>query len=141
MSYFQVHFHLLHAACLLVSFEMSRPFLNESWTKICWILFLNHFIQNIPKDNSIVKTSSVLWHLTWAYLENCQIFHSVKIVHIWSFSGPHFPGFGLNTERYSTKYGPEKLWIRSLFTQNVKMRNSKIKIGVYEELIFNLVNG
>ena len=25
----------------------------------------------------------------------------VKSVRIWSFSGPHFPAFGLNTERYS----------------------------------------
>ena len=26
--------------------------------------------------------------------------HYVKIVRIRSFSGPHFPAFGLNTERY-----------------------------------------
>ena len=26
--------------------------------------------------------------------------HCVKRVHIWSYSGPHFPAFGLNTERY-----------------------------------------
>ena len=25
----------------------------------------------------------------------------VKIVRIWSYSGPHFPAFGLNTKRYS----------------------------------------
>ena len=28
-------------------------------------------------------------------------FHCVKIVRIWSYFGPHFPAFGLNTERYS----------------------------------------
>ena len=27
-------------------------------------------------------------------------FHCVKSVHIWSFSGPHIPAFGLNTEIY-----------------------------------------
>ena len=27
--------------------------------------------------------------------------HCVKIVYIWSFSGPHFSAFELNTERYS----------------------------------------
>ena len=27
--------------------------------------------------------------------------HYVKSVRIWSFSGPHFPAFGLNMERYS----------------------------------------
>ena len=28
-------------------------------------------------------------------------FYCVKKVFIWSYSGPHFPAFGLNTERYS----------------------------------------
>ena len=52
-------------------------------------------------------------------------FQCVKSVHIWSFSGPHFPYsdwirrnteypvFNPNTE----KSGPEKLWIWALFTQ------------------------
>ena len=31
----------------------------------------------------------------------CSIWHSVKSVRIWSYSGPHFLAFGLNTERYS----------------------------------------
>ena len=45
--------------------------------------------------------------------------HCVKSVRIRSSSGPYFPAFGLNTERYSVagKYGPEKLRIRTLFTQ------------------------
>ena len=43
---------------------------------------------------------------------------------IRSFSSLYFPAFGLNTERYGErkspnagKYGPEKLRIRTLFTQ------------------------
>ena len=28
-------------------------------------------------------------------------YHCLKCVCIWSFSGPYFPAFGLNTERYS----------------------------------------
>ena len=49
--------------------------------------------------------------------------HYVKSVRIWSFSGPYFPAFGLNTERYGAfspnagKYEPEKLQIRTLFSQ------------------------
>ena len=27
--------------------------------------------------------------------------HCIKSVRIWNYSGPHFPAFGLNTERYS----------------------------------------
>ena len=49
--------------------------------------------------------------------------HCVKSVRIWSFSGPCFSAFGLNTERYGAfspnagKYGPEKLQILTLFSQ------------------------
>ena len=31
--------------------------------------------------------------------------HCVKIVRIWIYSGPYFPAFGLNTERYSFQMG------------------------------------
>ena len=52
--------------------------------------------------------------------------HYVKIVRIWSYSGPYFPTFGLNKERYGVslriksecgKYGPELFRIQTLFTQ------------------------
>ena len=32
---------------------------------------------------------------------NTNTIDCVKSVRIWSYSGPHFSGFGLNTERYS----------------------------------------
>ena len=47
----------------------------------------------------------------------------VKIVLIWSYSDLYFPTFGLNAElcgvfsQNAGKYGPEKLRIRTLFTQ------------------------
>ena len=49
--------------------------------------------------------------------------HCVKNVRIRSFSGPYFPAFVLNTDRYGVftpnagKYGPENVQIRALFTQ------------------------
>ena len=52
--------------------------------------------------------------------------HCVKSARIRSFCGPYFPAFGRNTERCEVslciiskceKYGPEKLWIRAIFTQ------------------------
>ena len=51
--------------------------------------------------------------------------HCVKSVHIRSFSGPYFPAFRLNTERYwnARKYGPEKPRIGTLFTQWVAWKN------------------
>ena len=53
-------------------------------------------------------------------------FQCVENVRVWSFSGPFFRPFGLNTERYQYlnvfspnvgKYGPEKLQMRTIFTQ------------------------
>ena len=55
-----------------------------------------------------------------------DVLHWVKCVCIRSFGGPYFPVFGLNTERYGVylrlspnvgKNGPEKLQIRTSFTQ------------------------
>ena len=53
--------------------------------------------------------------------------HSMKSVRIRSSSSTFFPAFGLNTEWYSIslsifspnteKFGPEKLWVWTLFTQ------------------------
>ena len=55
--------------------------------------------------------------------------HCVKSAKYGVFSGPYFPAFGLNTERYGVspylsvfspnagKYGPEKIRIWTLFTQ------------------------
>ena len=52
--------------------------------------------------------------------------HYMKSVRIGRFCAPHFPAFGMNTEiysvkcgpeKYSGKCGPEKLRIRTLFSQ------------------------
>ena len=29
----------------------------------------------------------------------------MKSIHIWSFSGPYFPAFGLNTNQKNSEYG------------------------------------
>ena len=53
--------------------------------------------------------------------QNVNFGHCVKSVRIWSFSGLYFAAFGLNTERY----GPEKLRIRTLFTQWVTIKKNR----------------
>ena len=59
----------------------------------------------------------------------------VKSVRIRSFSGPHFPAFGLNTERYGV-YGVS-LRIQSKFG---KMRTRKTpKTGTFHEVLFSLI--
>ena len=40
-----------------------------------------------------------------AKFQDAIILHCVKSVGIWSFSGPHFPALGLNTDQKNFKYG------------------------------------
>ena len=63
-------------------------------------------------------------------MRRLSVYRCVKIVRIRSFSGPHFPAFGLNTETYSVnpvfslnvgECGPEKFQIRILFTQCISL--------------------
>ena len=73
------------------------------------------------------------------------MFHCVKSVHIWSFSDPYFPAFGLNTERYSvflrlqsecgkirTRKTPNTDTFYAVFTIETKKQknNSKTKTGL-----------
>ena len=37
-------------------------------------------------------------------VDNLEETHCVKSVRIWTFSGPYFPAFGLNTERYEVSF-------------------------------------
>ena len=40
-----------------------------------------------------------------AKFQGAIILHCVKSVGIWSFSGPHFPALGLNTDQKNPNYG------------------------------------
>ena len=69
-----------------------------------------------------------LLHL-WIHLFKC---HSLKSVCIRSFSCPYFPAFRLNTER------PEKLRIRTLFTQCVVKEIFHVKAVYVSNLMLNI---
>ena len=78
---------------------------------------------------------------------NCLHVHCVKSVRIWSYSGPHFPVFGLNTERYSvslyiqsewkkmwTRITPNKSTFYAMVVINLKREcseNKEINCGEY----------
>ena len=69
--------------------------------------------------------------------------HYVKNVQIRSFSGPYFSVFGLNTDQknslfspYVGKCGPEKLGMRTLFTQQLQY----IHLTHRKKIIANLGN-
>ena len=51
-------------------------------------------------------------HVTWDLYAFIMFYHCMKSVRIWSYSGPYFSAFGLNTERHTFtpnagKCGPE----------------------------------
>ena len=61
------------------------------------------------------KVMESIFHLGLKLMK-VKLSHSLKSSRIWSYSGPHFPVFGLNTERFgylsvfspnAGKYGPE----------------------------------
>ena len=55
----------------------------------------------------------------------------MKSVRFRSFSGPYFPAFGLNTERYGVKYRPEKLRIQTLFTQYHSIKEGTVSRNIF----------
>ena len=65
-----------------------------------WTVVLHNYIEDAmagithwgPLKNELKKWS--------VRLTQKQQWHCVKSVRIWSYSGPYFPAFGLNTERY-----------------------------------------
>ena len=77
-----------------------------------WSHFLDFVLECFNCFNSLVPLSLLLRHYVGCRLSiksngNCEaknsrhkIIHCVKSVRIRSYSGPHFPAFGLNTERY-----------------------------------------
>ena len=93
--------------------ECSTEFGSFRWL---WSKFLRNIRQNVKELIPCFK------FFTWGTFN----WHFVKGVGIRSFSGPHFLAFGLNMEKYfvslriqskSGKYGPQKLWIQTLFMQ------------------------
>ena len=73
----------------------KRWILKESMEK-------NFLIDPLTTNNAIHRkslTSTLDWHGAISYFSVSNL-HCVKSVRIWSYSGPYFAAFGLNTERY-----------------------------------------
>ena len=79
---------------LLLNFNIFHTFLKCFY---CWIwtskcLLGIFFLRNVHRVSVVFYCVSILlWH-------RVAVSHYVKSVHIWSFSGPYFPAFELNTE-------------------------------------------
>ena len=68
--------------------------LSEAVTGVVLFWHLDHFDIILTQITIVFRT---LETLKWSFLPNI---HCIKSVRIRSYSGPHFPAFGLNTERY-----------------------------------------
>ena len=78
--------YMLEKARILACFmqcSFSKDYCRESFLE--FFVFL-HYFTSLQKENQKRQ-------ITW-------ILQCVKSVRIWSFSGPYFPSFGLNTEKY-----------------------------------------
>ena len=108
--------------------------------------FLNTLTQIIPSYKkqliylinwlvSIWEEFGLLISLSYTHLLSL---HCVKNVRIWSFPGPHFPAFGLNTERYevSLRIQSECEKIRTRKTPNTDPFYTVLNITyIFEELL------
>ena len=103
-----------------------------------------------------------MWHLTKTIKNECakihfhKVFHCAKSVHIWSYScsGPHFPAFRLNTERYRVPLRIQsecgKMWTRitsntdtfyavSLMVATLDLLSKKLQLCHLENLKYPLL--
>ena len=60
------------------------------------------------------------------------IMHCVKSVRIWSYSGPYYPTFGLNTERYrvSPRIQSKCGKVRTRITPNTDTSHAVMRISI-----------
>ena len=85
-------------------FNIKLNFSVEKLKELCW--------QDISKKNSLnIKMGNMFQRFSIEFSQQfpykargnfyfCDAMHCVKNARIRNFSGPHFPAFGLNTERY-----------------------------------------
>ena len=79
--------------------------LNYLLHRACFIQFNAHLVQTSKSKNCKYKPSFLVIFALVSFNSNVfyLVHHCVKSVRIRSYSGPHFPAFGLNTERYCGK--------------------------------------
>ena len=55
----------------------------------------------VPILASLTQSWVIIFFSKFCFCQSLDIMHCMKSVRIRSFSGPYFPAFGLNTDRYS----------------------------------------
>ena len=110
---------LFYMFIILISMLLSfmSYFLNRKCLFSCFSLGGAFFLHN---KNQIF----------YIHFFTVDIIHCVKSVHILSYSGLHFPAFGLNMERYSVSLHIRSEWgkIRTKITPNTDIFHAVIII-------------
>ena len=88
----------IYRRTLMLKYDFNKVTKQLNWNCIStWVFsckFAAYFQYNFSKEQ--------LWRTSSSSKPSLQAdWHCVKHVHIRSFSGPYFPAFGLNKERYS----------------------------------------
>ena len=85
-----------HQNCLDKSLDVdwTRVRRSEDVQEVFWTSYIRSVhATNVNHSSNFAPSSNFFWFSSH--------FYYVKIIRIWSFSGPYFPVFGLNTERYA----------------------------------------
>ena len=79
----------------ILSFDFPKSSLKG---KLLWYLTSDPGCSQLIRSQDSRKYNISKWIETWISKKGFKMY-CVKSVRIWSYSGPHFPAFGLNTER------------------------------------------
>ena len=94
-----IFFYFFDTWMVFAFFQYKSNWINPS-RKISPLIKRNFEVRNNISKKYIQKFCNFLFIIYDFILLN-QHYHCVKSVRIRNFSGPYFPAFGLNTERYS----------------------------------------
>ena len=104
-------------ACNFIKKETLTQVFSYKFCEISKNIFFTEDLRTTASANADICTLSI------GYLQKKLIYTAWKVSVFGSFSDPYFLAFGLNMEYLSVlsptavKYGPEKLQIRTFFTQ------------------------
>ena len=99
------------------TFLQATNFKNFIRTSLAYVMHMLCFRKKHMRKLNI-------WHNLWCLFSSAKRLTSWKVSKNGVFSGPYFPAFGLDTERYfasvfrpnAGKYGPEKTQYLNTFT-------------------------
>ena len=110
-----------------MTLEFQLIIYGVNWSSYFTFIVVN--LQFFRKGNifhsEIIVFQTPISYNKFVYRRNCTELYCVKGVRIWSFSGPYFPAFGMNTNQKNSEYGRflcnvDFYWEPMLSYENIK---------------------